>query len=297
MELFQILDCSSVVGNCCGNPGMASLFDITRKIFEVIQIVAPMVLLIAGTIQFTQLTINPEMKDGFRRVLNKFMAAFFIFFIPFLVDAVLNVVPGNVDVAACWQQAKRSSELARTNNYTYIEEDKEGEKFDPFDLSKFDVGQPDPPPTPGASRPNEYFIFEDVGSGTASTKGQAIVQYASQFVGQKYKYAGTWNGELPYTPTDCSGFVKGVFAHFGVKNLPHGTNSLWRSTNLYTRVDEKDLQPGDLVMYDGHVAIYTGKGREIIHAASTKLGVIRSKDYRSSSSHSILGFLRIKGVK
>ena len=34
------------------------------------------------------------------------------------------------------------------------------------------------------------------------------------------------NGELPYTPTDCSGFVQGVFAHFGI-SLPRTTSTQW----------------------------------------------------------------------
>ena len=114
-------------------------------------------------------------------------------------------------------------------------------------------------------------------------------------IGQKYVYGGSWNGELPYTPTDCSGFVQGVFRHFGI-SLKRTTSTQWADKSKFTLVSSSDIRAGDLVMYDGHVGILTGNGAELIHAKGSKWGVVKDKDYRKCSSHAILGIMRIKGV-
>lgn len=56
---------------------------------------------------------------------------------------------------------------------------------------------------------------------TASSNGQAVVDYARQFLGNPYVYGGNslTNG------TDCSGFVKGVYAAFGTICRAHRRNS------------------------------------------------------------------------
>lgn len=91
---------------------------------------------------------------------------------------------------------------------------------------------------------------------------QAIVRYARRFIGTPY----TWGGSSPRTGFDCSGFVRYVYAHFGIE-LPHSSFSdLWRGRHVMRR----SLRPGDIVFFDGnnHVGIYIG-GNRIIHAPHT----------------------------
>lgn len=99
---------------------------------------------------------------------------------------------------------------------------------------------------------------------TASGSGQAVVNYASQFIGNPYVYGGSslTNG------TDCSGFVMSVYAHFGV-SLPHSSSAL-RSVGYGVSYDS--MQPGDIVCYSGHVGIYVG-GNTIIHASNPATGI------------------------
>ena len=107
--------------------------------------------------------------------------------------------------------------------------------------------------------------------------GQQIVDYAMKYVGQSYVYGGTWNGEDPYTPTDCSGFTKGVFGHFGIE-LPRTANSQGTmSLGREVPIDMDSLQAGDLLFFHNgtkfyHVVIYAGNGK-VVHASSTKTGV------------------------
>ncbi|HHW49576.1 MAG TPA: SH3 domain-containing protein [Clostridiaceae bacterium] len=107
----------------------------------------------------------------------------------------------------------------------------------------------------------------DRDSGSGSTKGQQIVEYAKRFLGVKYRYGKA----SPSEGFDCSGFVYYVFKHFGI-NLQRSSKD---QAKYGVRVDKKDLKAGDLVFFDtngglnavNHVGIYIGNGK-FIHASS-----------------------------
>lgn len=94
--------------------------------------------------------------------------------------------------------------------------------------------------------------------------GQAVADYAVQFVGNPYRLGGSslTNG------IDCSNFVMRIYEAFGV-SLPHSSYSL-RSVGY--EVSASELQPGDIICYSGHVAIYIGDGA-IVHAANRQDGI------------------------
>ena len=111
-------------------------------------------------------------------------------------------------------------------------------------------------------------------SSAGSEMGKSVIDYATQFVGNPYVYGGTslTNG------TDCSGFVMSVYANFGV-SLPHSSSAL-RSKG-YDVGGLANAQPGDIVCYSGHVALYIGNG-QVVHASTSKTGIIISNaNYRS----------------
>lgn len=94
--------------------------------------------------------------------------------------------------------------------------------------------------------------------------GQAIVDYACQFIGNPY----VWGGTSLTEGADCSGFVQSVFAHFGI-SLPRTT---WDMENVGTPVSYDQAMAGDLILYDGHVGIYMGNG-EIVNAINSQRGI------------------------
>ena len=106
-------------------------------------------------------------------------------------------------------------------------------------------------------------------SSSSSSSGSSIVDYATQFVGNPY----VWGGTSLTGGADCSGFTQSVYAQFGY-SLPRTS---YEQQNWGTEVSYADAQPGDLICYGGHVAIYMGNG-QIVHASNSQDGIKISND-------------------
>lgn len=116
----------------------------------------------------------------------------------------------------------------------------------------------------------DSYDYTDYSAGAGGTldsnasQGQKVVAYACQFIGNPYKFGGTSLTD----GVDCSGFTQAVFANFGI-SIPRDSTSQ-RSCGV--AVDYKDAQPGDIICYAGHVALYMGNG-QIVHASTERTGI------------------------
>lgn len=110
-----------------------------------------------------------------------------------------------------------------------------------------------------------------------------LVEYAKQFLGNPY----VWGGTSLTNGADCSGFVLSIYKKYGYQ-LPHYSGS---QANCGTKISFSEIQPGDLIFYNGsngiigHVGIYIGNN-QIIHASSPESGIkISTYNYRTPAKY------------
>lgn len=123
-----------------------------------------------------------------------------------------------------------------------------------------------------------------VAAPAVSTQGQQIVNFAMQFHGYPYVWAGN-------TPSgfDCSGFTQYVVQNVLGYDITHSTDL---QAGYGSAVAWGEWQPGDLVFFVGtggggyisHVGIYIGDG-QFIHAENPGTGVVVSSLYSSYYSN------------
>ena len=112
------------------------------------------------------------------------------------------------------------------------------------------------------------------GGGTDITGSNPLADYALQYVGCPYVYAGSSPSGF-----DCSGFVSYVYANYYGYSLPHSADGI---SDYGYAVSIDEIQPGDVFCNDhngdgymDHVSLYIGDGM-VVHASTSTTGVIVS---------------------
>ncbi len=89
----------------------------------------------------------------------------------------------------------------------------------------------------------------------------SVVDAARAYIGVPYLWGGT-----SFSGIDCSGLTQAAYKAVGI-SIPR-TSSTQRASGATVGYSISDAQPGDILCYDGHVAIYSGNGN-MIHAPSS----------------------------
>ena len=275
-----IIDCVSELGTCCGDFGLAGTLNIIRNILTIIQVAVPIILIIMSSVSLTKMVINPDEKNGMKKIYNQYLAAILVFMMPVVVDVMLDMMPDSYSLSACWDQAKGNAELLRLNSQEYKEINPESSLNQLVSVDDYEHGVKD---------------FDVVSWNGGPVYGKDVVAYLKQFQNMGYRLGCHWNGEVPYSPASCIGVIVGAYKHFGIKiDCTEDTSKFLDNPNKYTVVTNSEHQAGDIVIYDGHYAMLTGNGNQIIHSSSHKNGVFLSNDYRIGMK--LLGIVRVNGV-
>ena len=114
---------------------------------------------------------------------------------------------------------------------------------------------------------------------SVSTKTEALINEAMQLIGVRYR----WNGDLPQSGLDASGFVRFVFRDKLGFLLPPKSSQM---SKVGKPISREELEPGDLVFFNtmrltfSHVGIYVGDNK-FIHSPS-KGSAVRVDDLASA---------------
>ena len=103
-----------------------------------------------------------------------------------------------------------------------------------------------------------------VSTASTSTSGNAIVDTARTALGTPYSWGGS-----SLSGMDCSGLVAYAYGQAGI-DVPRTSS---QQAAAGQSISQSELQPGDLVVWPGHVAIYAGDGK-IIDASGSKQQVV-----------------------
>ena len=144
--------------NDCSSPDLIPIMSAVRKILQLIQIIAPILLMVMAVIHLIRLIKDPEDKKGLSRIKNSLLAAAILFFIPMLVDVLMNVLGTNFTISSCWNSAK-----AETGTPSYIDPYEQKKTKTYTDPSQYEKGTPkivaDPGVSEGAQGGITYYVY------------------------------------------------------------------------------------------------------------------------------------------
>ena len=127
--MIQMLDLT------CTDSALLSILSIVQKILKLIQIIAPILLMVMAAIHLIHLVAKPDDKKILKKLINSFVAAAVIFFIPMLLDGLMSVLGENTSLSSCWESTT-SFGISTTYIDPYGDRDKNTFIDDPDDYEK-----------------------------------------------------------------------------------------------------------------------------------------------------------------
>lgn len=118
--MIYILEYEKISENiidACGNIGIANILSIIKSFLDIIQIIGPILCIVALAINFTKLMTNPDEKKFKAGLKNSLIALVILFMVPFIINLTMSLADGSFDLATCWNNAEKVSTLGEDSNY------------------------------------------------------------------------------------------------------------------------------------------------------------------------------------
>lgn len=125
-----------LIGAVCSDPVLARFIGLIKNGLSLIQVIVPILLVVAGSVELLKMLLNPDDKNGGKNIANSFAAAVIVFFLPYIVNLSMSIVSSTgefgvydntkkrtstFDISTCWTDAERENEdnaMDSTNDKT-----------------------------------------------------------------------------------------------------------------------------------------------------------------------------------
>ena len=146
--MIYILDCNSSLGTCCNDYSIAIFIAIIKNAITVLQIIVPILLIAMSMVELFKMmtSSNPEDKKEIKSLINKFVAAAIVFFLPILANITISLVGEGVntkglDVIKCYKESSSTVEVMNRTRTRYIKKETKNKEpvkvtFDEKDIAE-----------------------------------------------------------------------------------------------------------------------------------------------------------------
>ena len=90
----------------CSQSGVKGVFDLVRSVVDILRIIVPIALIVMTTFDIMKKVINPEDKDGQKKIMTRAIAALIVFLIPTMIRLVFKVIDWGRGVNGSYSNAE-----------------------------------------------------------------------------------------------------------------------------------------------------------------------------------------------
>ena len=282
----------------CSDYAIVPIIKVLRAIFTMIEVIAPILAIVAGTILLLRMMTNPDDKKLINNMKNMILSLVIVFLLPALTNLTMYILGENFSVSSCWNNAYK---INTSGNGGYIE--KEGKnKIKIIEEKTYDKGATEKQKTDSSSteETEETSSSLTVEGSTSQEKWlNALTEVGKYMVDKKFVYS---NNDVKRTlekatktnkRTNCANYISMAMQEVGL--LPKG-KTIWLDSTIHgngasyikkstkvtitypnKKVKNMDLQPGDIVGFDlkngQHTTVYAGtdsKGNRLWYSGGSK---------------------------
>ena len=265
----------------CSDYALASTLNLLHIVINVLQIAAPIALVISLSVVFVRTMVNPDDKKSNKRIINVILATVICFLIPTALNIILSIIPDNfagMDIDNCWRNAY-NVDYSSTDRVVGVGLNRVDLKVNFSTILNITAQSTE---GSGGSSSSGGKLTECGGVNSHGVKVKCISGSGKNIdvVNEALKYEGypyVWGGKGPNS-FDCSGFVSYVYGQKGY-SIPSYTGALMTVGTEVSSLSQ--AKPGDLLVRhnastgQGHVVMYIGNN-QIIHAKGSQWGVVIS---------------------